>query len=74
MLDTTNKLVYKGYRADVRYDSEDGLYVGRVIDVDDVLGFHGSSEDELMERFHLCIDDYIDICKRYGRIADKDMQ
>ena len=65
------KIHYKGYWAVVVYDPEDGLLVGHVTGVDDVLGFHGNTKEEAVVRFHLCIDDYIDICKRYGRTADK---
>ena len=74
MLDTTKELSYKGYRAAVGYDPEDGLFVGHVNGINDVLGFHGNSEDELIQHFHSVIDDYIDICKKYGRTADKNKQ
>ena len=65
------KYQYKGYQAYIKYDPEDGLFVGHVIGIGDVLSFHAHTKDEAEERFHFRIDDYIDICKRHGKNADK---
>lgn len=65
------QLQYKGYQAAVEYDPQEGIFIGHVIGIGDILSFHAHTKDDAEEQFHLCIDDYIDICKRYGRTADK---
>ena len=55
---------YKGYQAQVEFDSQDNVFVGTVVKIKDVLGFHGSSEEELMKAFRDCIDDYLERKRR----------
>ena len=38
---------YKGYHADVHYSDDDRLFVGEVFGINDMLGFHGSTVEEL---------------------------
>ena len=63
----SEKLYYRGYTADVSYDPQDGIYVGIVDGVPDVLGFHADTLEELPLHFRNCIDDYIEIVTRYKR-------
>ena len=39
----TNTMTYKGYTASMIFDAEDKLIVGRVLDIDDIIAFHGES-------------------------------
>jgi predicted HicB family RNase H-like nuclease len=32
---------YKGYRAIMEFDVEDKIIVGRILDIDDIIAFHG---------------------------------
>lgn len=54
-------LYYRGFSAEVSYDPQDGIFVGSVVSVPDVLGFHADTLEELQGRFRACIDDYIKI-------------
>ena len=63
---------YKGYHAYIRYSDEDNLFVGEVIGINDSLGFHGSSVDELEKMFHQSIDNYLDMCAAFGKAPDKE--
>ncbi len=63
---------YKGYHADIRYSDEDHLFVGEVFGINDTLGFHGSSIEELEEMFHQSIDNYLQMCEELGRKPDKE--
>jgi predicted HicB family RNase H-like nuclease len=36
-------MVYKGYVASMIFDAEDKVIVGRVLDIDDIISFHGGS-------------------------------
>jgi predicted HicB family RNase H-like nuclease len=63
---------YKGYRASVSFDSEDDIFVGRVLGISDVIGFHGSSVKELKKAFKESVDDYLEHCKKIGKNPDKE--
>ena len=58
---------YKDYRAKIEFDQEDKIFVGQVLDVNDDLFFHGTTESELVETFHNCIDNYLDYCDEAGK-------
>jgi predicted HicB family RNase H-like nuclease len=63
---------YNGYRATINYDPEDHILVGTVFGIKDSLNFHGNSVDELETSFHNCIDDYLEMCKEFGKEPDKE--
>lgn len=63
---------YKGYRASTTYDSDDEVFIGKVLGINDSLNFHGESVSELKETFHNCIDNYLEMCEAYGREPDKE--
>ena len=62
---------YKGYTARIEYDNEDHIFTGRIAGIRDVVGFHGSSVDELEQAFRESVDDYLDACKKIGQSPNK---
>ena len=62
---------YKGYFAKVEFDPEDHIFVGHIIGIRDVIGFHGESVRELEMAFHEAIDNYIEACKELGQKPNK---
>lgn len=46
-----NVMNYQGYAARIDYSDEDGLFVGRIAGIKDVVGFHGESVRELRAAF-----------------------
>ena len=62
---------YKGYHAAVEFDGEDGILVGRLLGINDVVGFHAESVGEMATAFHAAVDDYLDACARVGKAPDK---
>ena len=40
------------------FDVEDKIIVGRVLDIDDIISFHGASVLEFKSNFHAAIEDY----------------
>ncbi|MBT7039214.1 MAG: type II toxin-antitoxin system HicB family antitoxin [Bacteroidetes bacterium] len=64
-------LKYKEYFAKVEFDAEDRIFVGHVIGIRDVVGFHGKSVEELETSFQEAIDDYIDACKKLSQKPNK---
>ena len=57
---------YKGYTASMIFDPEDGVIVGRVLNINDIVSFHGDSVTEFEFNFHSVIDGYIAACAELG--------
>jgi len=66
-----NTMKYRGYIARIEYDEEDRIFVGHLAGIMDIVGFHGTTVDELEEAFHTAVDDYIAISEETGRPAQK---
>jgi len=66
-----NIMKYKGYIAHIEYDEEDRIFVGHLAGIKDIVGFHGSTVDELENSFHESVDNYISISKETGRLPQK---
>ena len=67
-------LEYKGYHATIEFDAEDNIFVGKVFGITDSLNFHGTSVDELETSFHNCIENYLEMCKRYNKKPNKEFK
>lgn len=66
-----NTMSYKGYSAVVEYSPEDKCFVGRVLGIRDIIGFHGESVDELENDFRQTLDFYLESCEKRGKIPDR---
>ncbi len=66
-----NLMHYKGYTAKVEYSEEDKEFVGRVLGIRDVIGFHGKSVSALETDFHGAMDFYLKTCEQRGKTPDK---
>lgn len=68
----SSMMAYKGYHANVEYDSDDNILVGTVFGISDSLSFHGSSTDGLYSMFKQCIDNYLVYCAEVGKKPEKE--
>ena len=66
-----NHMTYRNYTARMDFDIEDKIIVGRVIDIDDIITFHGSSVAEFEAALNSAVDSYILACDQLGQAADK---
>ena len=66
-----NTMTYRGYTASLEFDPDDNLLVGRVLDIDDIVSFHGESIATFKAAFHEAIDDYVAACEKLGQAAEK---
>jgi len=66
-----NIMKYKGYATAVEYDAHDNILVGRLMGIQDVVGFHGKSIVEFEQMFHESVDGYIESCRHFGREPEK---
>ncbi|MBP9713668.1 MAG: type II toxin-antitoxin system HicB family antitoxin [Sterolibacterium sp.] len=64
-------MTYRGYVASLEFDPDDNILVGRVLDIDDIISFHGESIAEFGRAFHEAIDDYVAACDKIGQKPDK---
>lgn len=64
-------MTYKGLQASVEFDAEDGLFVGHLAGINDVIGFHADSVAGLTAAFHEAVDDYLETCARLGKPPEK---
>ena len=47
-----NVMEYKGYKVSMEFDAEDKIIVGRVLDIDDIIVFHGEFVTQFEIFFH----------------------
>ena len=66
-----NSMSYKGYSTSMVFDVEDKIIVGRVLDIDDIISFHGESVAEFEASFHAAIEDYLAASKELGSAPEK---
>ncbi|MDR1124782.1 MAG: type II toxin-antitoxin system HicB family antitoxin [Deltaproteobacteria bacterium] len=66
-----NAITYKGYTAIVGFSAEDDCLVGHLAGINDVIGFHADSVEEIRKVFHETVDDYLATCAKIGRAPNK---
>jgi len=67
----SNTMSYRGYTASMSFDALDKIIVGRVLDVDDIVTFHGESVADFEASFHAVVDDYVAACELLGQAPEK---
>ncbi len=66
-----NSMSYRGYTARMEFDPDDKIIVGRVLDIDDIITFHGTSVADFEGALRSAVDGYIAACEQLGQAADK---
>jgi predicted HicB family RNase H-like nuclease len=66
-----NIMTYNGYAATTEFDADDVIFVGRIAGISDIVGFHASDAQGLVEAFHEAVDDYLKACEKAGRPPQK---
>lgn len=67
----TNTMSYEGYMANMVFDAEDKVIVGRVQGIDDIISFHGESVAEFEATFHAAVDDYPAASQAFGSAPER---
>jgi len=62
---------YKGYYARIEFDADDGIFVGHIAGINDVIGFHAENVADLTASFHEAVDDYVEVCEKIGKPPEK---
>ena len=66
-----NVMTHRGYSARVDFDAEDGLFVGHLAGINDVVGFHADTVDGLKAAFEEAVEDYVETCRKVGKAPEK---
>lgn len=66
-----NAMTYEGFHARVEFDAEDGLFVGHLAGINDLVGFHADTVDDLTRAFHDAVEDYRATCAQTGKTPEK---
>lgn len=64
-------LEYKGYKAIIVFEPDDECFVGHLVGINDIIGFHGTTVEELKTAFHESVDDYIETCRKVGKLPER---
>lgn len=64
-------LKYKDYYATVHFSTEDEVFYGKVLGINDLISFEGESVRELKKSFKDAIEDYLDTCNELNKEPDK---
>jgi len=62
---------HKGYFARIEYSANDDVFFGTIEGIKDTISFEGASTNELKTAFHEAVEDYLDMCQRYGKEPQK---
>ena len=62
---------YKGYTGVFEFDPSIDAFHGRIVGLQDVVTFQGSSLDELRREMAESVEDYLDFCAEVGKKPEK---
>jgi predicted HicB family RNase H-like nuclease len=62
---------YKNYYASVHFSAADDVFYGRIVGINDLVSFEGSSVKELKTAFEEAVEDYLDTCNQIGKSPEK---
>jgi predicted HicB family RNase H-like nuclease len=66
-----NTMIHRGYAARIEYSDSDDCFVGHIAGINDVVGFHGASVEDLRAAFAEAVDDYLEACENINRSPQK---
>lgn len=58
---------YRGYHIKITYSQEDGVYVGVIEGIRDVISCYGSSKADCKYNAQVMVDEYINTCMEFGK-------
>lgn len=66
-----NCMHYKDYYGSVEYSDKDACFYGKVLGINSLILFEGSSVEELQSAFHMMVDEYLEDCRQSGAEPEK---
>jgi len=62
---------HKGYTARIEFDDRDNIFVGHILGIRAIIGFHAETVDGLRSAFIEAIDEYLETCAKNGSEPQK---
>ena len=62
---------HQGYRGSVRFSSEDRVFHGQIIGINDVITFEATTVAALEKSFRRAVKDYIEACEEIGKTPER---
>ena len=66
-----DSLSYKGYVGSVHFNADDEVFYGKIVGVDDLVTFEGTTVADLGMSFREAVEDYVALCRSVGKPARK---
>lgn len=66
-----NTMEYNGYIGSVEFSEEDALFYGKVLGIRALIFYEETNAAELVADFHGAVDDYLELCARFGTEPEK---
>lgn len=66
-----NALTYRGYTAKIEFDAEEGILIGRILGIEDVVGFHAEDPNALRMALEEAVNDYLQACAETGKESER---
>lgn len=67
----SNILTYKNYSGSVEFSAEDNIFYGKILGINDMVNFEGTSVEELRASFEEAVKDYIETCRKLNKEPEK---
>lgn len=66
-----NKLYYKGYYSEIKFDSDLLILYGKIEDIEDLVDFESENSKEIEREFHNAVDEYLAFCENVSETPDR---
>lgn len=67
----SNVIQYKGYFGSVEFSSDDDVFNGKLLGINDLVTFEGDSVTTLKSAFEEAVEDYLETCKKLKKQPNK---
>lgn len=64
---------YKDFEGSIEISYEDRIMFGKILFINDLIMYEGSSIDDLEQGFHEAVDNYLEFCEKHNKRPDKPM-
>ena len=66
-----DSLSYNGFVGSVHFNAADEVFYGKIVGVDDLVTFEGTTVADLATSFRDAVEDYLVLCRTVGKPARK---
>lgn len=66
-----NTMEYKDYVGSVEFSENDKIFFGKVMGIKTLISYEGRTADDLINDFHIAVDDYLQLCAEKNIESEK---